>query len=84
VPGSVERSLQMLWVVDAEMIRRAGTIDRAGERLVVEAATEQGRRTEPLAELATAVQQAARHGRAPGDRGGITETQPGQVEREPE
>jgi hypothetical protein len=74
----------MLWVADAEMTRRAGAIDRAGERLVVEAAAEQGRRTEPLAELATAVQQAARHGRAPGDRSGFTEARPGQVEREPE
>jgi hypothetical protein len=84
VSGPVERSLQMLGVVDPEMIRRAGAIDRAGELLVVDAAAEQGRRTEPLAELATATKRMAHHGRVLDERSGITETQPGQLEREPE
>ena len=46
-PGPIEDSLYRLGVTSPELLRRGADIDRAGERLIIEAAAEHERRDEP-------------------------------------
>ena len=62
-PGPVERSLQMLGVDDAERIRAAIAIDRAGEQLI-EACAERDPRRDAQKDLATAMKEATPRRRA--------------------
>jgi hypothetical protein len=50
LPGPVERTLHELGITDAELLQRGAVIDRAGERLIIDAATDLGpRRSRPSA-----------------------------------
>jgi hypothetical protein len=70
-PGPVERSLQVLGVVDPEQLRRAVEIIRAGEQLLIDASSGLRSGADRRAELDAAVREIPQYSRVGGVRGGI-------------
>ena len=55
LPGRVERTLYDLGVTSPELLQQAASIDRASERIIIDAATGLGPRRRPSATLSRSV-----------------------------